>query len=85
MNKLSGGEKTLTSLSLIFALQAYKPSPIYLMDEIDAALDVHNTEVIANFILRNSRKSQFIVISLRPDTFNLCDDLTGVIKFNNMT
>lgn len=43
MSKLSGGQKTLASLSLIFALQAYKPSPLYMLDEVDAALDVHNT------------------------------------------
>ena len=54
----------MASLSLIFALQAYKPSPLYMLDEVDAALDVHNTEVISKFIKRQSSYAQFIVISL---------------------
>lgn len=50
INKLSGGEKTLSSLSLIFALHYFKPNPIYIMDEIDAALDFKNVSVVAEFI-----------------------------------
>ena len=46
MSKLSGGEKTLSSLSLIFALHHYKPSPLYCMDEIDAALDYKNVAIV---------------------------------------
>jgi len=50
MSKLSGGEKTLSSLSLIFALHHYKPSPLYCMDEIDAALDFKNVGIVGEYI-----------------------------------
>jgi structural maintenance of chromosome 4 len=50
MSKLSGGEKTLASLSLIFALHIFKPSPLYCMDEIDAALDYKNVAVVGKYI-----------------------------------
>lgn len=47
---LSGGEKTLSSLSLVFALHHYKPTPLYFMDEIDAALDFKNVSIVANYV-----------------------------------
>ena len=50
MSKLSGGEKTLSSLSLIFALHIFKPSPLYCMDEIDAALDYKNVAIVGKYI-----------------------------------
>jgi structural maintenance of chromosome 4 len=63
---LSGGEKTLSSLSLVFALHQYKPTPIYVMDEIDAALDFRNVSIVASYIKERTRNdAQFIVISLR--------------------
>lgn len=57
MTKLSGGEKTLSSLSLIFALHHYKPSPLYCMDEIDAALDYKNVAIVGNYIKKRARNS----------------------------
>lgn len=50
ISNLSGGEKTLSSLALVFALHYYKPSPLYFMDEIDAALDFKNVSIVANYI-----------------------------------
>lgn len=50
ISNLSGGEKTLSSLALVFALHYYKPSPLYVMDEIDAALDFKNVSIIGHYI-----------------------------------
>lgn len=50
ISNLSGGEKTLSSLALVFALHYYKPSPLYFMDEIDAALDFKNVSIVAHYI-----------------------------------
>ncbi|KAI6696186.1 hypothetical protein NL676_016305 [Syzygium grande] len=64
---LSGGEKTLSSLALVFTLHYYKPTPLYVMDEIDAALD-------------RTKDAQFIIISLRNNMFELADRLVGIYK-----
>jgi len=85
VSKLSGGEKTLSSLALIFALHRYKPSPFYVMDEIDAALDYRNVSVVANYIKEMSTTAQFVVISLRSDMFELSDKLVGVYKTENVS
>ena len=58
MSKLSGGEKTLSSLSLIFALHIFKPSPLYCMDEIDAALDYKNVAIVGKYIKEGVCKRQ---------------------------
>lgn len=117
MSKLSGGEKTLSSLSLIFALHIFKPSPLYCMDEIDAALDYKNVAIVGKYIkegvckrhissdsavkggdgdlgsnskaLRDAaamaRNSQFIIISLRNNMFELADKLVGIYKTHDVT
>ena len=55
IRNLSGGEKTLSSLALVFALHHYKPTPLYFMDEIDAALDFKNVSIVANYIKAQTR------------------------------
>jgi len=85
ITNLSGGEKTLSSLSLIFALHHYKPSPLYVMDEIDAALDFRNVSIIANYIKEQTKDSQFIIISLRNHMFELANKLVGIYKTFDIT
>ncbi|KAF2752224.1 RecF/RecN/SMC protein [Sporormia fimetaria CBS 119925] len=82
---LSGGEKTLSSLALVFALHHYKPTPLYVMDEIDAALDFKNVSIVAAYIKERTQNAQFIVISLRNNMFELASRLVGVYKVNQMT
>ena len=82
---LSGGEKTLSSLALVFALHHYKPTPLYVMDEIDAALDFKNVSIVANYIKERTKDAQFIIISLRNNMFELADRLVGIYKTNNCT
>lgn len=85
IGNLSGGEKTLSSLALVFALHHYKPTPLYVMDEIDAALDFRNVSIVASYIKERTKNAQFVVISLRNNMFELASRLVGVYKVNHMT
>ncbi len=85
ISNLSGGEKTLSSLALVFALHYYKPTPLYVMDEIDAALDFKNVSIVGNYIKERTRNAQFIIISLRSNMFELADRLVGIYKTHNTT
>jgi structural maintenance of chromosome 4 len=85
ISNLSGGEKTLSSLSFVFALHEYRATPIYVMDEIDAALDFKNVSIIAHYIKERTKNAQFIIISLRNNMFELADRLFGIYKVNNCT
>ena len=80
ISNLSGGEKTLSSLALVFALHHYKPTPLYVMDEIDAALDFKNVSIVANYIKERTKNAQFVIISLRNYMFELADHLVGIYK-----
>lgn len=80
ISNLSGGEKTLSSLALVFALHHYKPTPLYVMDEIDAALDFKNVSIVANYIKERTKNAQFVIISLRNNMFELADRLVGIYK-----
>ena len=75
MSFFVGGEKTLSSLALVFALHYYKPTPLYVMDEIDAALDFKNVSIVANYIRERTKNAQFIIISLRSVQFNTMPSL----------
>ncbi|XP_011345099.2 structural maintenance of chromosomes protein 4 [Ooceraea biroi] len=85
IGNLSGGEKTLSSLALVFALHHYKPTPLYFMDEIDAALDFKNVSIVGNYIKERTKNAQFIIISLRSNMFELADYLVGIYKTFNCT
>ena len=85
ISNLSGGEKTLSSLALVFALHHYKPTPLYVMDEIDAALDFKNVSIVANYIKERTKNAQFIIISLRNNMFELADRLVGIYKTKDVT
>ncbi len=77
LSLLSGGEKALTAISLLFALLKINPSPVCILDEIDTALDDANTDKFAEYLSRYSQKMQFIVISHRKPTMAVCDALYG--------
>ena len=83
ISNLSGGEKTLSSLALVFALHYYKPTPLYIMDEIDAALDFRNVSIIGRHIKEKTKDAQFIIVSLRSNMFELADRLIGIYKTYN--
>ncbi|GMR29918.1 hypothetical protein PMAYCL1PPCAC_00113, partial [Pristionchus mayeri] len=85
IENLSGGEKTLSSLALVFALHKYRPTPLYVMDEIDAALDFRNVSIIGHYIQDRTKNAQFIIISLRNNMFELADRLIGIYKVQDCT
>ena len=78
MMQLSGGEKALTAISLLFAIQNLKPSPFCLLDEIEAALDDSNVTRFAQYLHKLTKNTQFIVITHRRGTMNAADRLYGI-------
>ena len=75
---LSGGEKTIAALAFIFAIQEYNPSPFYLLDEVDAALDKKNTETLTKLIQKYANHAQYIVISHNDNVITEADQVYGV-------
>ena len=69
LNELSGGQRSLIALSLIMALLQFKPAPMYILDEVDAALDLSHTQNIGRLIKTRFKGSQFIVVSLKDGMF----------------
>ncbi len=78
MMQLSGGEKALTAIALLFAIQNLKPSPFCLLDEIEAALDDSNVDRFAGYLHKLTRYTQFIVITHRRGTMVSADRLYGI-------
>ena len=78
MMQMSGGEKALTAISLLFAIQNLKPSPFCLLDEIEAALDDSNVVRFAKYLHKLTSDTQFIVITHRRGTMNAADRLYGI-------
>ncbi|DBA97424.1 TPA: hypothetical protein ACH3X1_015143 [Trebouxia sp. C0004] len=89
MEQLSGGEKTVAALALLFAIHTYQPSPFFVLDEIDAALDASNVARVANYIREKTRDTaqgafQSIVISLKDNFFEKADALVGVCRDSDL-
>ncbi len=78
MMQLSGGEKALTAISLLFAIQNLKPSPFCLLDEIEAALDDSNVNRFAKYLHKLTKNTQFIIITHRKGTMESADRLYGI-------
>nr|XP_027211226.1 structural maintenance of chromosomes protein 3-like isoform X3 [Penaeus vannamei] len=82
MNQLSGGQKSLVALALIFAIQKCDPAPFYLFDEIDQALDAQHRKAVADMIHELSKDAQFITTTFRPELLEHANKFYGV-KFRN--
>ncbi|KAG2110077.1 P-loop containing nucleoside triphosphate hydrolase protein, partial [Suillus cothurnatus] len=81
MEQLSGGEKTVAALALLFAIHSYQPAPFFVLDEVDAALDNTNVAKIANYIRSQASDSfQFIVISLKGSLYERGNSLVGIYR-----
>lgn len=81
MELLSGGEKTIAALALLFAIHSYAPSPFFVLDEVDAALDNANVAKVARYIREHAGPGmQFIVISLKTGLFQESQCLVGILR-----
>ncbi|XP_042323439.1 structural maintenance of chromosomes protein 1B isoform X2 [Sceloporus undulatus] len=79
MDNLSGGEKSLAALALVFAIHSFRPAPFFILDEVDAALDNTNIGKVSDFIRQHSQEQfQIIVISLKEEFYSKADALIGV-------
>jgi len=70
LTELSGGQRSLLALSLVLALLLFKPAPMYILDEVDSALDLSHTQNIGHMIRQHFPHSQFIIVSLKEGMFN---------------
>ena len=77
---MSGGEKTLTALAFVFAIQRYMPAPFYAFDEVDMHLDGLNVEKLAKMINIQAKQTQFVVVSLRKPMVDSADRIIGVTQ-----
>lgn len=80
MEQLSGGEKTIAALSLLFAIHSFRPAPFFIMDEVDAALDNVNVLKVCNYIRQRSSDFQCIVISLKDMFYERSESLVGICR-----
>ncbi len=86
MEHLSGGEKTMAAMALLFAIHSYQPSPFFVLDEIDAALDNANVDKIKKYIREHAGPGmQFIVISLKAGLFRIARALSASTAIRTLT
>lgn len=79
MDNLSGGEKSVAALALVFAMHSFRPAPFFVLDEVDAALDNSNIGKVTSYIREQSREQlQMVVISLKEEFYSKADALIGV-------
>ena len=92
LTELSGGQRSLVALSLILAMLKFKPAPLYILDEVDAALDLSHTQNIGGMLKEHFKNSQFIIVSLKDGMFNnanvlfrtkFVDGVSGVVRTVN--
>ena len=82
---LSGGEKTMAATIFLLAIQSLKPSPFYLMDEVDAHLDAQNTERLSKVLLERSKDNQIVMVTLKDSTITKVDLIYGVYSKNGVS
>lgn len=85
MQQLSGGQKSLVALALIFAIQRADPAPFYLFDEIDSALDETYRRAVANLIKEQSQNTQFILSTFRKELVEIADKWYGISHKNQIS
>ncbi|MBR9681895.1 MAG: chromosome segregation protein SMC [Candidatus Altiarchaeota archaeon] len=78
VDALSGGQKTLAALAFIFAIQHFKPSPLYIFDEVEAALDKHNSEKFARMLKDMGKGVQILIVTHNDHTVKVADQIIGV-------
>ena len=81
----SGGERSVSAVSFIFSLKEFTPASFYILDEVDAHLDAFHTAKLAEVLLEEAGKIQFIVISLRPEMVNKAQKVYGVYELNGVS
>jgi structural maintenance of chromosome 1 len=80
MELLSGGERTMAALALLFAIHATSPTAFFVLDEVDAALDAGNVTKLAQFLRNHASGCQYVVVSLKDQLYHIADTLVGVYK-----
>ena len=81
----SGGERSVAAVAFIFAIQEFAPASFYILDEIDAHLDAFHMSKLASLLLEESKKSQFVIITLKPEVVNKAQKVYGVYERNGVS
>jgi chromosome segregation protein len=81
----SGGERSVAAVAFLFALKEFTPAAFYVLDEVDAHLDAFNVSKLADLLLEEAEKTQFIVITLKPEMVNRAQKVYGVYGHNGVS